>query len=233
MATRAGLRSHLSGSVPISIALHLVAVLLFLIIPLTANMILPDPAEHLPDYMRVAPMPPPPAVRLRSSAPPTMRPAVNPDAAPTWAPASIPAETAPPGPLGIVPDIGGIPATGGVPDGVGLLPGGSSVVVQPPDPPRPSRPVRVADLPVSPRKIVDARPVYPEIARAARVEGTIIMEAVLDTNGRVTQLRVLKSVPLLDLAALDAVRQWRYTPSLYGGHAVSVLMTITVRFTLQ
>ena len=59
------------------------------------------------------------------------------------------------------------------------------------------------------------------------------MEAVLDTNGRVTQLRVLQSVPMLDQAALDAVRQWRYTPSSYGGHPVSVLMTITVRFTLQ
>ena len=70
-------------------------------------------------------------------------------------------------------------------------------------------------------------------ARAARVEGTIIMEAVLDTSGRVTQLRLLKSVPMLDQAALDAVRLWRYTPSLYGGHPVSVLMTITVRFTLQ
>jgi protein TonB len=75
--------------------------------------------------------------------------------------------------------------------------------------------------------------VYPEIARAARVEGTVILEAVLDTNGRVTQLRVLKSAAMLDQAALDAVRQWRYTPSFYGGHPVSVLMTITVRFQLQ
>ena len=86
---------------------------------------------------------------------------------------------------------------------------------------------------MSPRKIADARPVYPDIARAAHKEGTVIMEAVLDTAGRVTQLRVIKSEPLLDQAALDAVRQWRYTPSLYGGHPVSVLMTITVRFTLQ
>ena len=59
------------------------------------------------------------------------------------------------------------------------------------------------------------------------------MEAVLDTNGRVTQLRVLKSVPMLDQAAVHAVQQWRYTPSSYGGHLVSVLMTITVRFALQ
>ena len=59
------------------------------------------------------------------------------------------------------------------------------------------------------------------------------MEAVLDPTGRVTQLRVIRSVPMLDQAAMDAVRQWRYTPSMYGGHPVSVLMTITIRFTLQ
>lgn len=227
--TRAGLRSHLSGSVPISIALHLVAVLVFLIIPLTANMILPDPASHLPDYMRVAPMPPPPAARLRSAAAPAPHPAMNPGAAPTAAPTSIKPETAPPG---AVSDIG-IPSTVGMPEGIDLLTSDKPVIVQPPDLTRPSGPVRVADLPVSPRRIVDTRPVYPDIARSARVEGTVIMEAVLDTTGRVTQLRVIKSVPMLDQAALDAVRQWRYTPSLYGGHPVSVLMTITVRFTLQ
>ena len=59
------------------------------------------------------------------------------------------------------------------------------------------------------------------------------MEAVLDTGGRVTQLRVIQSVALLDQAAMDAVRQWRYTPTTLGGHPVSVLMTITIRFQLQ
>jgi protein TonB len=93
--------------------------------------------------------------------------------------------------------------------------------------------VRVAQLPEPPHKTVDVRPVYPEIARAAHKEGTVILEAVLDTTGRVTQLRVLRSEPLLDQAALDAVRQWRYSPSLFYGKPVSVLMTITVRFTLQ
>jgi protein TonB len=229
---RSALRSHLSGSVPISIALHLVALLLFLIIPLTANMILPDPATHLPDYMRVAPMPPPPpAARPRvSTVTPSPRPPDDTSAAPTTAPPSIVPETGPPG---AVPDTGAIPSIGSDPTGTGLLPGVNTIVVRPPEPPRQSGPVRVADLPVSPRKLVDVRPVYPDIARSARVEGTIIMEAVLDTNGRVTLLRVLKSVPLLEQAAVDAVRQWRYTPSSYGGHAVSVLMTITVRFTLQ
>jgi protein TonB len=226
---RAGLRSHLSGSVPISIALHLVALLLFLIIPLTANIVLPDPASHLPEYMRVAPMPPPAARVRSSSAPPRERPVNAYTGAPTAAPNAIAPEAAPPG---AIPDIG-LPSTGGVPDGTGLLTGASPVVVPPPDPPRPTGPVRVADLPVSPRRIGDTRPIYPDIARSARIEGTVILEAVLDTSGRVTQLRVVKSVPLLDQAALDAVRQWRYTPSYYGGHPVSVLMTITVRFALQ
>jgi len=227
---RAGLRSHLSGSVPISIALHLVAVLLFLIIPLTANMILPDPASHLPEYMRVVPMPPPPPVaRPRQELAPAPHPAANVDVAPTMAPDAIHPETAP---LGITADLG-LPPGVGVGESVGLLPNDNAIVVHPPDPPRPAAPVRVADLPVTPVKIADARPVYPDFARSARVEGTVIMEAVLDTTGRVTQLRVLKSVPMLDQAALDAVRQWRYTPSLYGGHPVSVLMTITVRFLLQ
>ncbi len=229
---RSGLRNHLSGSVPISVALHLAALLLFLIIPLTATMILPDPASHLPDYMRTVPLPPPPpAARVRPAAAPAPHPATTPDVSvPTAAPPSIKVENDPPG---AVPDIG-IPSADGVPGGTGLFPGGGApIVVQPPEPPRPSGPVRVAELPVSPRRIGDTRPVYPEIARAARVEGTVILEAVLDTTGRVTQLRVIQSVPMLDQAALEAVRQWRYTPSLYGGHPVSVLMTITVRFALQ
>jgi periplasmic protein TonB len=225
---RSGLRSHLSGSLPISIAVHLVAVLLCLIIPLTASIELPDPAWHVPDYMPVAPAPPPPVARVPSATAPTPNAATNPDLAPTSAPDAIKPEAALPGP----PDLG-LPPGAGVPEGLGIIATDKPVAMQAPEPPRPAVPVRVADLPVSPRKIVDVRPAYPEIARAARVEGTVIMEAVLDTNGRVTQLRVLKTVPMLEQAAVDAVRQWRYTPSSYGGHPVSVLMTITVRFALQ
>ena len=230
---RPGLRSHFTGSVPISIAVHLVAVLLFLIIPLTANVDLPELAANLPDYIRATPIPPPPPPpepRLPGSATPTPSVTTNPDLPPTSVPDAITPEVERAGVP--VPDIGQ-PAGEGVPDGIGIVTGDRPVVLTPPDPPRPPAQVRVADLPVAPRKLVDVRPQYPEIARAARVEGTIIMEAVLDTNGRVTQLHVLRSVPMLDQAALDAVRQWRYAPSLYGGRPVSVLMTITVRFTLQ
>src|SRR5206468_3290121 len=126
---RDGLRSHLSGSVPVSIAAHLVVLLLLCIVPLASPALLPSVLSSPPGF-------------------------------------------------GIAGSIG--PPT----------------PVLPSEPPRPPGPVRAAELPVSPRKIVDARPVYPEIARSARVEGTVVLEAVLDTTGRVTQLRVIKSVPM-------------------------------------
>jgi protein TonB len=188
------------------------------------------PATSLPDYIRAVPLPPPPPAPRRGSTAATPSTTTNPDLPPASVPDAITPEAEPSG--SSIPDIGQ-PSGAGVPDGIGVVTGDRPVVLTPPDPPRQPVQVRVADLPVSPRKIVDVRPQYPEIARAARVEGTIIMEAVLDTNGRVTQLRVLRSVPMLDQAALDAVSKWRYSPSLYGGHPVSVLMTITVRFTLQ
>jgi protein TonB len=65
------------------------------------------------------------------------------------------------------------------------------------------------------------------------VQGVVILEAVIDEHGEVGRIKVLKSMPLLDQAAITAVQQWRYTPTLLNGVPVSVLMTITVNFTLQ
>ena len=228
---REGLRNHLSGSVPISIGLHLVALLLFLIIPLVADVSVPRVWVDLPDYVRLAPMPPPPPLSVAVA-----RPHANPGPAVNRAPTTAPPTIEPEGPERppAVPDVPASPGATGMPGGLGIDTGAVSSVMMPvPEPPRQAGPVRVAQLPIAPRKIADARPLYPEIARAARREGTVVLEAVLDTAGRVTQLRVIQSVPLLDQAALDAVRQWRYTPSVYGGQPVSVLMTITIRFTLQ
>ena len=76
-------------------------------------------------------------------------------------------------------------------------------------------------------------PVYPQIAQSARVQGIVIIEATIGPNGKVQNARVLRSIPLLDQAALDAVRQWEYTPTLLNGVPVPVIMTVTVNFTLQ
>jgi protein TonB len=154
----------------------------------------------------------------------------NPDVVPTVAPASIQPDSERPGPDFAVP----IGPSAGLPAGLGEGQGISTLVASPPaDPPQAPATVRIAQLPEPPRKVVDVRPVYPDLARTARVEGTVILEAVLDTSGHVTQLHVVRSVPLLDQAALDAVRQWRYSPSVYGGRPVSVLMTITILFKLN
>jgi protein TonB len=74
--------------------------------------------------------------------------------------------------------------------------------------------------------------VYPEFARQARVGGRVIIEATIDERGFVTGARVLQSQPLLDAAALVALKQWRYTPTLLNGVPVKVLMTITFNFSL-
>jgi protein TonB len=226
---RQGLRSHLSGSVPISIALHLVAILVFLIIPLTAvDVAMLVPYTELPEYIRAIPAPPPPPVHV----PPAPRSAAAPQPAfstiPTTAPSAIKPEVVP-GPVSDVP----VADVGAIPSGIGAITSVAPPRIVAPPPPKPAGPVRVADLPVPPRKLVDVRPIYPDVARHARQEGTVVLEAVLDPTGSVTQVRVIQSVPLLDQSAVDAVRRWKYTPTMYGGHPVSVLMTITIRFTLQ
>jgi protein TonB len=84
-----------------------------------------------------------------------------------------------------------------------------------------------------PRKRHDVSPVYPPIAASARIEGTVVLEAVIDREGNVSNLRVVKSIPLLDNAALEAVRQWKYEPTRLNGRPVPVVMTVTLSFVLK
>ena len=85
-----------------------------------------------------------------------------------------------------------------------------------------------------PRKIRDVKPVYPNGALPSRAQGAVLIEAVIGPGGSVDDARVLHSVgPLLDQAALDAVRQWVYEPTLLNGERVTVVMTVVVNFALQ
>ena len=94
-------------------------------------------------------------------------------------------------------------------------------------------PIRIGGSIKQPVKIHDVKPVYPDEAQAARVQGVVIIEAVIDPSGAVTNAHVLRSIPLLDGAALGAVSQWQFTPTQVNGAPVSVIMTVTVNFTLQ
>ncbi len=108
------------------------------------------------------------------------------------------------------------------PDIGGSAPGGSG-----------GPPLRVGGNIRAPLKLHDVAPVYPELARRARVQGLVIISCVIDADGRVAEAAVLRGVPLLDTAALEAVRQWTYRPTLLNGSPVAVVMTVTVQFTLR
>jgi protein TonB len=109
----------------------------------------------------------------------------------------------------------------------------------PPPPPGPASvvdgqtPVRVGGEIKQPTKLVNVAPVYPPDAMAARVQGVVIIEATINAAGSVHSARVLRSIPMLDQAAVDAVNQWQFTPTLMNGQPVPVIMTVTVNFTLQ
>jgi protein TonB len=125
--------------------------------------------------------------------------------------------------------VGGV--TGGIPGGtLGGVVGG---IAPPPPPPPPAAPVRVGGDIKEPKKIKDVKPVYPQIAQTAKVQGIVIIEATIGKDGSVKDAKVLRSVPLLDQAALDAVRQWKFTPTLLNNVPVEVVMTVTVNFTLN
>jgi TonB family protein len=125
--------------------------------------------------------------------------------------------------------------TGGVSGGVGgaVTTGAAARDVAPWRESWPQDTVRVGGNIKAPTKVVDVRPVYPEIARTARVQGVVICEALIGADGKVTDAHILRSIPLLDEAALDAVRQWEFTVTQLNGNPVPVIMTTTVNFTLD
>jgi periplasmic protein TonB len=104
---------------------------------------------------------------------------------------------------------------------------------EPPPPPISTAPVRVGGGVELANLIFQAKPTYPPIARQARVQGAVVLEATISKDGSVVDLRVISGNPLLNEAAIDAVRQWRYKPTLLNGDPVAVITTITVNFALQ
>jgi TonB family protein len=116
----------------------------------------------------------------------------------------------------------------------------AGAVPPPPPPPPPQyyevdgqQAVRIGGNVKTPTKIRDVRPVYPEEAKDAGVSGVVVLEVLLDTQGNVRSARVLRSIPMLEEAALSAVKQWAFTPVVVDGMAVPAVMTVTVNFTLQ
>jgi protein TonB len=211
---------------PISIAAHVMAVSIFVMSPFVTDAELPAIAAPLPTYMDAMPAPPPVAPAPIAVAPSTV--------APTVAPSTISDTEEPRGPSG--PPVEGALTSGpGVESGAPLMPyleTGTPTPPAPPPPPPVQKPVRVGPGIREPKKLVHVAPQYPVIALQTKVQGVVILEAILDVTGRVDRVKVLRGHPLLDDAAIRAVEQWRYTPTELNGVPVPVLMTITVNFSL-
>ena len=209
-------------TVPLSLFTHSLAIALVVALPLLAPTVMPAVfADDDPEWITITTPTPPPAPR-----PAQLQPVVNPHAAPTEAPDSITPEK----PVDFDTSFQET-ETPGIVGGVDNI---DSVIAPPPVQPPPSpQPVPVGGKVRRPEKTRDVQPVYPPMALAARVQGIVIIEATLGADGRVINARVLRSVPLLDNAALDAVRQWEFMPTLLNGVPVPVIMTVTVNFTLS
>ena len=134
----------------------------------------------------------------------------------------------------------GIPASGAVFSVIGDTLGSGEVVKPPvaslpPAAPIPKPPVRlrVSSSMQQAQLITQIRPVYPKLAIAARIAGTVVLQAVIGKDGSIQNLQVVSGPPLLTRAALDAVAQWRYRPTLLSGVPVEVATQIDVNFTLN
>jgi protein TonB len=122
-----------------------------------------------------------------------------------------------------------------VPGGVvGSLINNVAPVALPP-PPKPVKrdPIKVGGNVQESKLIRRVEPVYPELAKRARVQGRVVLVVTVDEEGSVSDIRVSSGHPLLDEAALTAVRQWRYSPTLLNGEPVPVIATVTVIFNLK
>jgi periplasmic protein TonB len=132
--------------------------------------------------------------------------------------------------------LGGV--EGGIEGGVvgGIVGGLSSALPPPPPPPAPPpvkpAPVRIGGQIKAPALISRVDPVYPALAQAAQLEGIVILEATVGETGRVESVKVLRSLGALDAAAVEAVKQWQYSPLRLNDRPTSFVLTVTVQFHL-
>jgi periplasmic protein TonB len=212
-------------TLPLSFVVHTLVLAVLLAIPVIATDVLPTPRaimEFVTPYVPVIPTIPPP------SRPAAQTPAASRTAgAPVVAPDTIGVES------GVIFQPGTVDTTGIESIIGGLDVGQIGVDVPPPAPAARPEPLVVGGNIKPPARTKYVAPEYPGIALAARVEGVVIIEAIIGADGTVEHARVLRSKPLLDEAALAAVRAWEYTPTLLNGRPMPVIMTVTVQFRLK
>jgi protein TonB len=195
-----------------------------------ATDVLPLPGQLVSVSLRPPDLPPEPPQPVPPAR--TQPPAAATNVA---APVTAPPDIVPERPVRLPTDLSAVDAGPAVSSHVFGDVDGRVAVVAPPPPPlvAPREPVRVGGSVTAPAKVYDVAPAYPPVALASRIEGVSILQATISVDGRVVEAQVLRPAPLFDQAALDAVRQWRYTPTHLNGVPVAVVMTVTVSFRLR
>lgn len=223
-------------SMVVALAAHTVAIAALIVIPLLQCTSLPPLPKGPLSVVLEAPAPPPPS-------PPPPKGSAHPPAherarqSPPPATQALVAPTAIPEKIEVDPDIGlewgpddviegGDPNAVSNGDFIGPGEGGGAGTATP-------QPIKVGGAVPQPRLIKRVEPRYPTIAAVARVQGTVVLEATTDINGRVVAVRVTTSIPLLDRAAVEAVEQWVYAPVNLNGHPQPVIFTVRVVFVLR
>jgi len=216
-----------------SVLFHAAALVAVVVVPLLTDDRLPDRAGQVQAFFAepIALAPPPPPPPPASSRASVRVPPKTVAAGGFVAPVEVPTEIVPEAglDLGVEAGIAG-GVEGGVPGGVvGGIVGGLPEAPPPP----PTAPVRVGLDVKEPRKVKDVPPAYPALAAQGGIEGTVVLECVIDPRGRVVDMKVMRGLPLLGEAATEAVRQWVYSPTLINGVPTSVIMTVKVTFRLS
>jgi protein TonB len=232
-----GKKTNKSWTVILSGAVQATFLAVLILIPLIYTEALPK--ASLATLLIAPPPPPPPPPPPAATQIVKVKPQVHlMDAGKLVAPKAIPKEVKIIKEEAETPDamgaIGGVP--GGVPGGqmggvIGGVIGGAGSA---PPPPKPSQTrIRQGGAVTAASLINKVNPTYPPLARQTRISGTVRLHAIISKDGSVQQLEVISGHPLLVQAALDAVRQWRYRPTLLNGEAVEVDTTIDVIFSLN
>jgi protein TonB len=227
---------------PIAYMVEVVVVGVMILVPLIYTEALPK--GQLMTFLAAPPPPPPPPPPPAAAPPPRVIRRVTAEdimRAPTVIPktiAQIKDEPEPPPNAGAVGVVGGVP--GGVPGGQmggvigGVIGGVMSAAAPPPPPPKAATPkrIRVGGQVEAAKLIYQPKPEYPPLAKMARIQGTVRLEAIISKDGTIQDLKVLSGHPLLVKSALEAVQRWRYQPTLLNGEPVEVVTEIDVNFTL-
>jgi periplasmic protein TonB len=231
-------RTNKSWTVMLSAIIQGAILFVLILIPLIYTEALP---KQLLTTFLVAPAPPPPPPPPAAAVQRIVKPVARIiQAGKMMAPTVIPKKVEMIKEEELPPDVGAVGVVGGVPGGIaggqaggvlGGIIGGTGSNLPPPPKPTQQR-IRVGGNVQSAKMIRQVQPIYPQIAKTAHVQGTVLLHAIIAKDGSVQELQYISGPPLLMKNAMDAVREWRYQPTLLNGEPVEVETTISVIFTL-